>query len=50
MAEVMLGEKKLVDRAEIRIDRAQLLKLADGLGKSDYGVYLRGLADDDYVA
>ena len=32
------------------IDRTQLLKLADGLGKSDYGVYLRGLADDDYVA
>ena len=31
------------------IDRAQLLRLADGLGKSDYGVYLRGLAADDYV-
>jgi glucose-1-phosphate thymidylyltransferase len=31
------------------IDRTQLLKLADGLDKSDYGVYLRGLADDDYV-
>jgi glucose-1-phosphate thymidylyltransferase len=32
------------------IDRAQLLKLADGLGKSDYGVYLRALAEDDFVA
>ena len=32
------------------IDRAQLLKLADGLGKSDYGAYLRGLAEDDVVA
>jgi glucose-1-phosphate thymidylyltransferase len=28
------------------IDRAQLLRLADGLGKSDYGVYLRHLAED----
>jgi len=32
------------------IDRAQLLKLADGLGKSEYGAYLRGLATDDFVA
>ena len=29
------------------IDRAQLLTLADGLGKSDYGAYLRALADED---
>ncbi|MEO9034764.1 MAG: glucose-1-phosphate thymidylyltransferase RfbA [Gemmatimonadaceae bacterium] len=29
------------------IDRAQLLRLADGLGKSEYGVYLRSLADED---
>jgi glucose-1-phosphate thymidylyltransferase len=32
------------------IDCAQLLRLADGLGKSDYGVYLRGLADEDMPA
>jgi glucose-1-phosphate thymidylyltransferase len=32
------------------IDRAQLLKLAEGLGKSEYGAYLRGLATDDFVA
>jgi glucose-1-phosphate thymidylyltransferase len=32
------------------VDRAQLLKLADGLGKSEYGAYLRGLAEDDSVA
>ncbi len=32
------------------IDRAQLLKLADGLGKSEYGAYLRGIAADDFVA
>jgi glucose-1-phosphate thymidylyltransferase len=32
------------------IDRSQLLKLADGLGKSEYGAYLRGLAEDDFVA
>ena len=32
------------------IDRTQLLRLADGLGKSDYGVYLRGLADEDQPA
>jgi len=29
------------------IDRPQLLKLADGLGKSDYGAYLRALVDED---
>ena len=28
-------------------DRPQLLKLADGLGKSDYGAYLRALVDED---
>jgi glucose-1-phosphate thymidylyltransferase len=32
------------------IDCAQLRRLADGLGKSDYGVYLRGLADEDMPA
>jgi glucose-1-phosphate thymidylyltransferase len=32
------------------VDRAQLVKLADGLGKSEYGAYLRGLAEDDSVA
>jgi glucose-1-phosphate thymidylyltransferase len=32
------------------IDRAQLLKLADGLGKSEYGAYLRALAAEDFVA
>ena len=32
------------------IDRAQLLRLAAGLGKSDYGAYLRGLADEDLPA
>jgi len=32
------------------IDRAQLFRLADGLGKSDYGAYLRGLADEDLPA
>jgi len=29
------------------IDRDQLRRLADGLGKSEYGAYLRGLADED---
>src|SRR5690348_12588985 len=29
------------------IDRAQLVRLADGLGKSEYGKYLRGIADED---
>jgi glucose-1-phosphate thymidylyltransferase len=29
------------------IDRQQLRRLADGLGKSDYGAYLRALADED---
>jgi glucose-1-phosphate thymidylyltransferase len=29
------------------IDRAQLVRLANGLGKSDYGGYLRALADED---
>ncbi len=28
------------------IDRARLLTLADGLGKSDYGAYLRAIADE----
>jgi len=28
------------------IDCSQLLRLADGLGKSDYGIYLRQLAED----
>jgi glucose-1-phosphate thymidylyltransferase len=28
------------------IDRERLLVLADGLGKSDYGAYLRGIADE----
>jgi glucose-1-phosphate thymidylyltransferase len=32
------------------IDRVQLLRLADGLGKSDYGQYLRALADEDMRA
>jgi glucose-1-phosphate thymidylyltransferase len=32
------------------IDREQLLRLAAGLGKSDYGAYLRGLADEDQPA
>lgn len=32
------------------IDRAQLRRLADGLGKSEYGAYLRGLADEDQPA
>jgi glucose-1-phosphate thymidylyltransferase len=31
------------------IDRAQLLSLAAGLGKSEYGTYLRGLAEEDAV-
>ncbi|HEV8498645.1 MAG TPA: glucose-1-phosphate thymidylyltransferase RfbA [Gemmatimonadaceae bacterium] len=29
------------------IDRDQLRRLAEGLGKSEYGAYLRGLADED---
>lgn len=29
------------------IDRGQLGKLADGLGKSEYGSYLRGILDDE---
>ena len=29
------------------IDRDQLRRLCDGLGKSEYGVYLRALADED---
>jgi len=32
------------------IDRPQLLELSKGLGKSDYGAYLRALADEDGVA
>jgi len=28
------------------VDRAQLLRLADGLGKSEYGAYLRALANE----
>jgi hypothetical protein len=32
------------------IDRAQLLKLAEGLGKSEYGAYLRALAAEDFIA
>jgi glucose-1-phosphate thymidylyltransferase len=32
------------------IDRDQLLRLADGLGKSDYGAYLRALPDEDMRA
>jgi glucose-1-phosphate thymidylyltransferase len=32
------------------IDRAQLRGLATQLGKSEYGAYLRGLADEDIVA
>jgi glucose-1-phosphate thymidylyltransferase len=32
------------------IDRAQLRRLADGLGKSEYGTYLRNLADEDQPA
>lgn len=32
------------------IDRAQLLKLADGLGKSDYGAYLRRIADEELMS
>jgi hypothetical protein len=29
------------------IDRDQLRELAKGLGKSEYGAYLRALADED---
>ena len=29
------------------IDRTQLIRLAEGLGKSEYGKYLRGIADED---
>ncbi|HEY6827266.1 MAG TPA: sugar phosphate nucleotidyltransferase, partial [Gemmatimonadaceae bacterium] len=29
------------------IDRDQLRRLSDGLGKSEYGAYLRALADED---
>jgi glucose-1-phosphate thymidylyltransferase len=32
------------------IDRSQLLKLAEGLGKSEYGAYLRALAAEDFIA
>jgi dTDP-glucose pyrophosphorylase len=32
------------------IDRAQLARLADGLGKSEYGAYLRSLAEEDQPA
>jgi len=32
------------------IDNAQLRRLADGLGKSEYGAYLRGLAEEDQPA
>jgi glucose-1-phosphate thymidylyltransferase len=32
------------------IDRAQLLRLADGLGKSDYGAYLRRIADEELMS
>ncbi len=32
------------------IDRRQLTELADGLGKSDYGAYLRSLAEEDLPA
>jgi hypothetical protein len=32
------------------IDRAQLQTLAKQLGKSEYGAYLRALADEDNVA
>ena len=29
------------------IDRHQLRKLSEGLGKSEYGAYLRGIADEE---
>jgi hypothetical protein len=32
------------------IDRDQLRRLADGLGKSEYGAYLRTLAEEDGIA